>query len=760
MMTSLPATRTMLHPADAKLLRGLLAYALPALLVFYVILSGLWLVPDSFVGMYGNFDGHWMSWSMRGILQWSRFFDFSPFSPLVGTGSIFAPFLPWLNPGGLALAIPAPLPVRHLASMLVYLAELSASLYLLYRHLDFSRQQSFVATLLYLCIFFIPFNGVTLPLPWYALAPMNAHLVASMNVATIGLIRAGYGELSSRLLFGLLFLVAGFIAFMSAPMGAVPYVPVYGVLWIAFLIPSRTQDSVVRWRWGAVAFALLVLVLIGAPTYLITTAMTSARADVLPPMFSAGWRLLSPGYWQDLLVNFPLCSNHMQLMCPTAPIGWFEIAALGGAICLLVTCRGMQRRYGLSIVVLLVLLHFYTLLYMGSILGPLHTISSPYLMWAFFPLAAPAAVAAVSFAARLVAGPRAASSGWALAGAGWFIAIVALFAWLEWIMPALPRLPGRGPLGLPAIAHLPVNNGPIVDYLQRHIGLHPGTEFRGYAGTFLGAPDGVVRKLSATPNDTMTASAYIAARDILYQRFGNSFQMMDLWNSGIPTFEEYGQWTSKQMYAIDRDLLSEQQDQIDLLMNSILLYRFRPLFLRALGVRFVIADGKLEDPLIERVVTEEGKGGATANLYEVKGANLGQFSPTQIIWAADYRTAVRELREPVDLAERVVLLGPPERLPALAAAKQARLVALRDGYQVTASAPGSAMVVLPVQFSHCWQVATGPDAQPPRLFRANVVQTGVLFKDQLDVRLRFDFEPWRTSCRFRDGDDLVQFAIK
>jgi hypothetical protein len=623
-----------------------------------------------------------------------------------------------------------------------------ASLYLLYRHLDFSRQQSFVATLLYLCIFFIPFNGV-LPLPWYALAPVNAHLVASMNVATIGLIRAGYGEISSRLLFGLLFLVAGFIAFMSAPMGAVTYVPVYGVLWIAFLIPSRTQGGVVRWRWGAVAFALLVLVLIGAPTYLIATAMTSARADVLPPMFSAGWRLLSPAYWQDLLVNFPLCSNHMQLMCPTAPIGWFEIAALGGAICLIVACRGMQRRYGLSIVGLLVLLHFYTLLYMGSIRGPLHTVSSPYLMWAFFPLAAPAAVAPVSFAARLAAGPRAASSAWALAGAGWFIAIAALFAWLEWIMPALPRLPGRGPLGLPPIAHLPANNGAIVDYLQRHVGLHPGSEFRGYAGTFLGVPNGLVRKLTATPNDTMTASAYIAARDILYQRFGNSFQMMDLWNSGIPTFEEYGQWTSKQMYAVDRDLLSERQDQIDLLRNSILIYRFRPLFLRALGVRFVIADGPLEDPLIERVLTEEGKGGATANLYEVKGANLGQFSPTQVKWAKDYATAVTAIREDGDLENRVVLLGAPERQAELVHASRVQLVAIRDGYHLTATAPGRALLALPVQFSHCWRIEKMTNAGPPSIFRANIVQTGVLFEHDVDVTCGSTSSPGEHLADFR-----------
>jgi hypothetical protein len=266
--------------------------------------------------------------------------------------------------------------------------------------------------------------------------------------------------------------------------------------------------------------------------------------------------------------------------------------------------------------------------------------------------------------------------------------------------------------------------------------------------------------MTATPGDTMTSGAYVAARDILRERFGNSFQMMDLWNSGIPTFEEYGQWTSKQMYAIDRDLLSERQDQMDLLMSSILVYRFRPLFLRALGVRFVIADGILDDPALERIMTEVGKNNATINLHEIKGANLGQFSPTQITWAADYPAAVRALQDPFDLARRAVLLGTPERLPELMAATQARLVALRDGYQLTASAPGPAMLVLPVQFSHCWRPQAATNAQLPRLVRANVVQTGVMFKDNVDVRLRFEFEPWRTSCRFRDGDDLVQFAIK
>ena len=83
-------------------------------------------------------------------------------------------------------------------------------------------------------------------------------------------------------------------------------------------------------------------------------------------------------------------------------------------------------------------------------------------------------------------------------------------------------------------------------------------------------------KLTKTPNERMTYSAYVAARDILFDHFGNSFQMMDLWNSDIPTLEEYGQWVSKQMYYFNRDLLAEPQDQIDPLLASILLYRFRP----------------------------------------------------------------------------------------------------------------------------------------------------------------------------------------
>jgi hypothetical protein len=299
-MTLLPVTSIPSHPAIIKISYAVLTYVLPALAVFYVVLSGLWLVPDSFGGMYGNYDGHAISWSARGVLEWGAVLDFSPFSPLVGTGSLFVPFLPWLNPGALALAIAAPLPFQHLFSMLVYLAELSASLYWLYRTLEFSREQSFLATILYICIFFIPFWGFSNALPWYTLLPMSAHLIATMNVATIALIRVGQDRSAARWVFGLLFLAALFVAFASAPVNALTYIPPYAALWSAFLIPFASEGRGVAWRWATIAFAVLIFALVGVPEYLAATAMTSARGETWPAIFHPGWRLLSPAYWYHL----------------------------------------------------------------------------------------------------------------------------------------------------------------------------------------------------------------------------------------------------------------------------------------------------------------------------------------------------------------------------------------------------------------------------------------------------------------------------
>ena len=471
------STGALLHPADAKLLRVSLTYVLPGLAVFYVVLSGLWLVPDSFLGMYGNHDGHWASWNARGILEWGGFLDFSPVSPLTGTGSLF----PAQSAVAQSRRAGSGDPGAFAAAASCFDAGLSGgvvgvALSALPPSRVFARAVLPRDDLVHLHILSFRSADTRWPCPGTRSRPLNAHLIAAMNVATIALIRVGYERVAFKLLFGFVFLAALFVAFASAPVTFVTYVPIYAVLWLAFLIPFRAQRRVVLWRWGAIAFALLVLALIGVPFYLAAMAMTSARGDNSPPIFHPGWKLLSPAYWQELLSNFPLCSNQMQLMCPSAIIGWFEIAVLAGAAFLAVrqfrheTALWLRDHRSPRIASLLCAAEHAA----GS--RPAAYVSTPYLMWAFFPLAPPAAIAAGSAVAGWLIGRRAASSAWVPAAASCLIAAVAIFVMGPFHSAAVSRaLPGHGPLGLAPIAHMPANKGPIVDYLQQHIGLKPGS---------------------------------------------------------------------------------------------------------------------------------------------------------------------------------------------------------------------------------------------------------------------------------------------
>jgi hypothetical protein len=82
---------------------------------------------------------------------------------------------------------------------------------------------------------------------------------------------------------------------------------------------------------------------------------------------------------------------------------------------------------GLAILVLLLGLHFYALLNTRMVLGPLHIVSTPYLMWAFFPLAPPAAVAAATMVADRIMGRLARTKIWLPAAASCLIAAFAIF---------------------------------------------------------------------------------------------------------------------------------------------------------------------------------------------------------------------------------------------------------------------------------------------------------------------------------------------
>jgi hypothetical protein len=92
-----------------------------------------------------------------------------------------------------------------------------------------------------------------------------------------------------------------------------------------------------------------------------------------------------------------------------------------------------------------------------------------------------------------------------------------------------------------------------------------------------------------------------------------------------------------------------------------------------------------------------------------------------------------------------------------AAATNAQLVYTSDGFRLRAESPSRSLLVLPVQYSHCWTVEGEGD---PALFRANLMQLGVNFTGTLNARLIFRYGPILAGqCRLQDLDDMYQLRI-
>jgi hypothetical protein len=85
------------------------------------------------------------------------------------------------------------------------------------------------------------------------------------------------------------------------------------------------------------------------------------------------------------------------------------------------------------------------------------------------------------------------------------------------------------------------------------------------------------------------------------------------------------------------------------------------------------------------------------------------------------------------------------------------LTVVTGGLDVRASGGKVSLLVLPIQYSHCWQFEDAPNTS---LFRANLLQLGVIFSGALNGRLRFRFGPfWYSACRLEDVKDMERLLI-
>jgi hypothetical protein len=302
------------------------------------------------------------------------------------------------------------------------------------------------------------------------------------------------------------------------------------------------------------------------------------------------------------------------------------------------------------------------------------------------------------------------------------------------------------PLERPLVRNLnpfiwPPAETPISKFLAADLALQPGSAFRGRVANIAGSdfdPQWVTAPFVNQHNyDGM--SLFFS---------GNDHRMYGLWYLDIPTLFEVNQFSSPFFHVVNARLLNApgSLDTRSYETQSIPNDRVMAL----LGVRYLMSDKRLPDrtPVLEHRLVE----GRDLFVYSVPNTNAAGYPVTQTRRANSAQEAVALLADPAMDLRSVAVLTDGDEVPALVKTDRSSLLVEHGGYRIEATSPGTSLLVLPIEYSHClrpeWTSVTG--AQPPRLLRANLTMAAILFAGEVKGRLVLRYGPLSSGCRIED----------
>ena len=286
----------------------------------------------------------------------------------------------------------------------------------------------------------------------------------------------------------------------------------------------------------------------------------------------------------------------------------------------------------------------------------------------------------------------------------------------------------------------------ITDILSRETGLGLGSEFRGRSIDMIGR----------TVDQPLNWSNLHALDNSLASETGNELRFVGLHYFGIPGFFEYTPTISPFFYVVASRLLAAPGDEQ--MRNVIVLRDINRNALAMLGVRFVVTDSLYDGAATLRATTTTQC--CDLLLYDIWNPNVGNYSPTVVHKANTASEAIVRLSDPKFDATREVVADLSSDTSNLVPAKTASLRFDGASLRTRAESDGWSILLLPLEFSRCLDVVAAEGSQPV-LFRANLVETGILFHSHLDATLSVRTGPFLNSaCRLRDFFDARALHVQ
>ncbi len=321
-------------------------------------------------------------------------------------------------------------------------------------------------------------------------------------------------------------------------------------------------------------------------------------------------------------------------------------------------------------------------------------------------------------------------------------AVVPWCALLAW-SPPYDRPAIRGEVPFP----WPPAKSELVTYLSKRVSLNDSRQFRGRVASTAGSD--WERQYRHVP--------FVSQHNydgMVSWHTGNDHRMYGFWYYGIPTLIEMTQFSSPFFHAVSSRLLAPP----DILHTRPQTTITRPdeRVLAQWGVRFLLQD---HPPTHGKAAFVQAIGsGHNQWLVEIPHPNLAGVTPTHVDVVGTVGDALRVIARPsFDFTEAVVLFAPlPERAN-LVSGTAGGIQFLPIGVEIAARSEGTSLLVLPLEFSRCLQNHLRDSSGIlPKIFRANVSQTAVLFQGSLSGRLSLAVSPLEGSgCRRGDYDEAV-----
>src|SRR3990170_2180829 len=682
-----------------------------------------------FVGL----DGSYMSVLAKQRVLWTKpGLGFSS-NVFQGVGNIWFPFDSALIPGYLLSSFLNSGKLDPALSYVIFSVELFVSTYLLGLCLRLGPTVAAVAAW-GLLLSVMPFFDFVLVYPVLALVPHLGTFIASTVLILILAWQIGRRGwlVSGACVIGATLLLTH--AAVAQPIIVVLMAPVLVLFWVCDLTTAGNRRELFA-KLGGGCFLAVAIGVSGVATFLLGILKYTAAVFFADELFNG-----------RMTVGFASILFHHQWNFNGGPIV-FTLGLLGAVF---VTLRGssLGRACGIGTLAAMVLVItvglVFTLYDLWKGPSPLYF---EFFLWPFYAVYGAVAVVMTWVigikSLRRVTGRRAICSPVGRHGNAVHMSDLVI-AVLPWILVLLTKTdsPAQKPLYL-----YPPSETPIVAALKDEIGITPGKVFRGRVATFTGLTiDRPVNWLDLHSLDFR-----------LIERFGNDHRMVGLWYYDIPTLAEYSPLITPPFYLITRTFLGRPGDWQ--MRNVMTLRQIEPRILRVMGVRFLITDAPITVGAKLRLQLSGG-GNAELFLYELDGSNVGNFSPTKALISGDARGTLMAMSQPgFDPARTMVVQTPmPEQLVPL---ESSELLVQPGWLQISVRSGGTSVLLLPVEYSRCLELKlTRGMGVAPQLFRADLLLTGVLFKERLEAPLPFFNGPLHNAtCRLEDFRDMQRLNI-